>query len=150
MVDRNIINRLGLSDEQLNQQVAARLISLWRHTFYPYRVYLPFSQSDLARLDVGMPNIVTVPVDTGASVTERLDAVLAEFEGEYAAVVPAGFEIREFWLEDSLYGLIKRPDMRDCFELEDSTDRLWAAVLPTGVLRDARGDRARGGANPRA
>ncbi len=124
--------------EQLNQQTARTLTSIWRHTFYPYEVYLPLPQADLARLDVGMPNIVTVPVEAGAPIPQRLDAALAKCEGEYTAVVPSGLPIREFWLEDSLYSLIESPGGREALELEDSTEGLWAVVLETDDLRDAR------------
>jgi len=124
--------------EELNQQVAGMLGSIWRHTFYPYEVYLPLSQADLARLDVGMPNIDTIAVEAGASASERVDAALNRCEGEYTVVVPDGFEIREFWLEDSLYGLIGSQGRREGFELEDSTDERWAVVLETDDLRDAR------------
>ena len=94
------------------------LYSIWRRTFYPYRVYLPLSQTDSARLDLGMPNIVVVPVRAGASPTERIDAALAECDAEYAAVIPEGFEVREFWLEDSLHALINNPNDRGLSNLK--------------------------------
>ncbi|MBN2272090.1 MAG: glycosyltransferase [Sedimentisphaerales bacterium] len=128
-----------LLTEQLNQQVGGTLASMWRHTFYPYEVYLPLPQADLARLDVGMPNIVTVPVEAGASPAERVNAALTKCGGEYTAVVPNGLPMREFWLEDSLYSLIESPLRREALELEDSTDELWAVVSETDNLRDARG-----------
>lgn len=127
-----------LASEELNQRTAGMLGSIWRHTFYPYEVYLPLSRADSVRLDVGMPNVVVVEVAAGASVVERIDAALARSEAEYTAVVPDGFEIREFWLEDSLCGLISNSKAGEGFELEDSTEKLWAVVLKTDDLRDAR------------
>ena len=124
--------------EGLNQHSAGMLASIWRHTFYPYELYLPLSQADLARLDAGMPNIITVPVEADASPGGRVDAALAKCAGEYTAVLPDGFEIREFWLEDSLYGLLAGSGDGEGFELEGSTDKLCAVVLKTDDLRDAR------------
>lgn len=124
--------------EELNQQTGKMLASIWRHTFYPYELYLPGSQSDLERLDASMPNVVTVLVDGAKSEAALVDAALAKCAGEYTAVVPQGFPVREFWLEDSLCGLIKSSRGREGFELEDSTGRLWAVVLRTDELRDAR------------
>ncbi len=124
--------------EQLDRQAGRRLASIWRHTFYPYEVYLPLSQTDLGRLDTDMPNIVTLSVDPSASEAGRATAALARCRGEYTAVVPSGFPIREFWLEDSLYALINSPIDGEGFELEGSTDKLWAVVLRTDDLRHAR------------
>lgn len=127
-----------LACEQLNRETADMLASIWRHTFYPYEVYLPVTRNESARLDIGMPNIVTVEVGNGASSVERVDAALARTEAEFAAVIPDGFPIREFWLEDSLYALTNSPKDREGFELEDSTENLWGVVLKTDDLREAR------------
>jgi len=124
--------------EQLNQQAGRTLASIWRHTFYPYEVYLPLSQADLRKLDAEMPNIVTVSVDPSASASRRVDEALTRCRGEYIAVVPSGFPIREFWLEDSLHGLLGSSVNGEGFELEDSTNELWAVVLKSDDLRDAR------------
>jgi glycosyltransferase involved in cell wall biosynthesis len=144
--------------EQLNQAAGKTLASIWRHTFYPYELYLPLSQRDSERLDADMPNVIPVLVDSGASQTAKVDAALASGStslttlslskgcgGEYTAVTPSEFPIREFWLEDSLYALIERSHgggrgsgQREGFELEDSTDNFWAVVLKTEDLRDAR------------
>jgi len=125
--------------ERLDQQVGRTLASIWRHTFYPYEVYLPLSQIDLRRLDTSMPNVVTVLVDSGAPMSARIDSVLAQCKGEYVAIVPVGFPIgRKFWLEDSLYGLINSTGEREAFELEGSTNELWGVVLRSDQLREAR------------
>ncbi len=131
--------------EQLNQAAGKTLASIWRHTFYPYELYLPMSQRDSERLDADMPNVIPVLVDSNVSQTAKVDAALARCGGEYTAVTPGGFPIREFWLEDSLYALIESSPGggqgsrgREGFELEDSTDNFWAVVLKTEDLRDAR------------
>ena len=85
-----------------------------------------------------MPNIVTVSVGPSAGEAGQVDAALARCEGEYIAIVPSGFPIREFWLEDSLYALINNSADGVGFELEDSTEGLWAVVLKRDDLRRAR------------
>jgi len=123
---------------QLNQQAKETLGSIWRHTFYPYELYLPLSRADHNRLQTDMPNIITIPVESLASETERVDIALAKCDGEYVTIVPSGFPIREFWVEDSLYALINSAAGRETFELEGSTDKLQAIVARKDDLLYAR------------
>jgi len=123
--------------DQFNQQAGKTLGSIWRHTFYPYEIYLPLPQADLDRLNTDMPNLIRVPVNPLASETERIDAVLAGCDGEYIAIVPGGFAIEEMWVENSLYALINSSVSGEGFELEGSTDKLWAAVLRKSDLQYA-------------
>lgn len=123
--------------ERFNRQAGATIGHIWRHTFYPYKLYLPLPAADFKRLDTDMPNIVTVGVDPGDSDLRRIGKALAKCEGQYVTVVPAGFPVRDMWLEDSLYALINNTTETEAFELEGSTDRLWAVVLKTEHLRYA-------------
>jgi len=121
-----------------NEQVQDALVSIWQHTFYPYQIYLPLEQSEFGKLNVKIPNIVTVPVESQASNEQTIDRALAKCEGDVIAIVPAAFPIRNFWVEDSLYALINSSVNKEAFELEDSTDELWAVVLNKGDLEYAR------------
>jgi hypothetical protein len=85
-----------------------------------------------------MPNIIHVFVNPLSSQAERIDAALAKCEGEYIAIVPSGFPIREFWVEDSLHALVNSPVSCEGFELEASTDTLWATVVRKEDLQYAR------------
>ncbi|UCG46195.1 MAG: glycosyltransferase [Phycisphaerales bacterium] len=123
----------------LDDQTGSTLSSIWRHTFYPYEVYLPLPGEDFRRLNADMPNIVLLPVERGSSDARRVDAALARCGGAYVAIVPSGFPIRGFWLEDSLYALINSPAGNEALELEGSTDRCRAFVLKSDDLRRARG-----------
>ena len=124
--------------EQLNQKAGKTLGSIWRHTFYPYEIYLPLPQADFNRLNTDMPNLIFVPVNPLTSETERIDTVLARCDGEYIAIVPSGFGIEEMWVEGPLYALINSSVSGEGFELEGSTDMLWAAVVRKDDLQDAR------------
>ena len=124
--------------DQLNRQAGKTLGFIWRHTFYPYQIYLPLPQADFNRLNTDMPNMVLVPVEPLSSQTERIDATLARCEGEYIAIVPNGFAIEELWVENPLYALINSSVKGEGFELEGSTDALWAAVVRKGDLQYAR------------
>jgi glycosyltransferase involved in cell wall biosynthesis len=123
---------------QLNQRARETLGSIWRHTFYPYELYLPLSRADLNRLQTDMPNIITIPVETLMPETEQVDMALAKCDGEYVTIVPSGFPISEFWVEDSLYALLKSTAEREAFELEGSTDKLQAIVSKKDDLLYAR------------
>ncbi len=136
--------------DRLNQQAGETLSSIWRHTFYPYEIYLPLPQADFNRLNTDMPNLIFVPVNPLTSEAERIDAALARCEGEYITIVPNGFAVKEMWVENSLYALINPAPIehrltpnrcgvsREGFELEGSTDTLWAAVVRKDDLQHAR------------
>lgn len=123
---------------KLDKRAAATIGSIWRYTFYPYIFYLPVSPVDLKRLESVMPNVVPVFVDPCASETQRVDAALAECEGQYVVIVPRGYDIHEMWVEDALYALINEPVAHEGFELEGSSAELWAAVLRKSDLEYAR------------
>jgi glycosyltransferase involved in cell wall biosynthesis len=124
--------------ERLNKQAGTTLGSIWQRTFYPYEVYLPLPVENFDKLDSEMPNIIPVPVNPFSSQEQQIDAALARCAGEYIAIVPSGFPMREFWIEDSLYAMINSSCKNEGFELEDSTDDLWAAVLKKEDLQYAR------------
>jgi glycosyltransferase involved in cell wall biosynthesis len=124
--------------DRLNKQAGTTLGSIWQRTFYPYEVYLPLPTADFEKLDTDMPNIIPVLVDPLSSQVQRTDAALARCEGEYIAIVPSGFPMREFWVEDSLHALINSSVNNEGFELEDSTERLWAVVVRKNELLYAR------------
>jgi glycosyltransferase involved in cell wall biosynthesis len=124
--------------DRLDNQAGKALGLIWRHTFYPYKLYLPLPQADLDRINTNMPNLIYVPVNPSSSQTERLDAALEKCEGEYIAIVPNDFPIDEMWVEDPLYALINSSVEGEGIELEGSTEQLWAAVLRKNDLLNAR------------
>ncbi len=124
--------------ERLNKQVGTTLGSIWQRTFYPYEIYMPLPTVDFEKLDTDMPNIIPVLVNPLSSQVQRIDAALARCEGEYIAIVPSGFPIRQFWVEDSLHALVNSSVNNEGFELEDSTERLWAVVVRKNELQYAR------------
>ncbi|GAI22416.1 unnamed protein product, partial [marine sediment metagenome] len=89
-------------------------------------------------LNTDMPNLIRVPVNPSASETERIDAVLARCDGEYIAIVPSGFAVKGMRVENSLYALINSSVSGEGFELEGSTDTLWAVVVRKSDLQCAR------------
>jgi len=127
-----------LSDH-LNKQAGATIGAIWAHTFYPYKLYLPLPGADFGRLNTDMPNVVTVPVGQETTPDERLDKMLAQCEGEYVAIVPSGFPVGDMWIEDSLNALLNSSVPREGFELEGSTDGVWAGVFRKEELQFARG-----------
>jgi len=124
--------------ERLSKQAGQTIGSIWRHTFYPYKLYLPLPEGDFARLNTDMPNVVFVPVNPLDSRTKQIDAALAQCEGKYVTIVPSGFPIDEMWVENSIYALINSSMSNEGFELEGSTDSLWAAVVGKDDLQYAR------------
>ncbi len=112
--------------------------SIWQHTFYPYKLYLPISQKDFNRLNTDMPNLVFVSVRPDSSKAEQIDAALEQCEGEYIAIIPGGFPVRDMYVENPLYALINNEGAGTGYILEDATDSLWAAVLKKEDLYSAR------------
>jgi glycosyltransferase involved in cell wall biosynthesis len=123
--------------DRLNQQAGKTIGLIWKHTFYPYKVYLPLPQADFKKLNTTMPNIVPVPVGPVSSRAQKIYAALEKCEGEYIVIVPSGFPVEESWVENPLYALINSSVSRQGFELEGSKDTLWAAVVKKDDLQYA-------------
>jgi glycosyltransferase involved in cell wall biosynthesis len=124
--------------DRLDKQAGQTIRSIWHHTFFPYKLYLSLSESDFNRLNTDMPNLVIVLVNPLSSEAQRIDAVLEKCEGEYIGIVSSGLPIKDMWIESPLYALINSPVGHQGFELEGSTDRLWAAVVRKDDLQSAR------------
>ncbi len=127
-----------LATDRLDQEIGQMLMRIWRHTFYPYRLYLPLSPEDHSRLDCSMPNVVVVPVRPESSINERVDVALRRAEGKYVAVVPVGLPIDDMWIEDPTYAILHHAKGREGFQLEGTGDGQWGAVLSRADLEWAR------------
>ncbi|MBN2312934.1 MAG: hypothetical protein JXM79_03325, partial [Sedimentisphaerales bacterium] len=95
-------------------------------------------ESDVHRLNTDMPNLICEPVSPFSSPDQRVDTILERCEDEYVAIVPNDFPIQEFWIECALHALIHSSPDYPGFELKESTDRLWGAVVRRNVLQSAR------------
>ena len=124
--------------DRLDKMAGKTIGSIWNHTFYPYKLYLPISESDFNRLNTDMPNLVFVPVGNDSSLSLQVDAALERCEGEYIAVVPSGFPVSDMWVENPLYALIHCINDRQGFLMEQANDELWAAVMKKEDLQFAR------------
>jgi len=124
--------------DKLDKRAGQTIGSIWRHTFYPYKLYLPLPQAHLDRLKTDMPNIELVPVEPSASAAQRIDTALQKCEGNYVTIVPSGFKIQEMRIENPLYTLINSSAGREGFELEGSNDTVWAVVIKKEDLQYAR------------
>jgi glycosyltransferase involved in cell wall biosynthesis len=124
--------------DRLDHEVGQTLMRVWRHTFYPYQLYLPLPPADLARLDIGMPNVVCVPVDPQSSVDERVDIALQKTQGPYVAVVPNGLPIEDMWVEDAVHAILHSGANREGFLLEGTDSTRWGAVVRRTDLLQAR------------
>jgi len=124
--------------DRLDRRIAETCGRLWRHTFYPYRLYIPLSPHDIGRLNSEMPNMVLVPVDPQSSAQQKVDAALQRIESAYVAIAPGTLPIEEMWVEDPLYVLIHSASDREALLLEGGGAGLWGAVLKEGDLRQAR------------
>ena len=127
-----------LVSDRLDKQAGQTIGAIWRHTFYPYKLYLPLHQADLDRLKTDMPNVELVPLGPAASQTQQVDAALQVCDGKYVTIVPSGFAIQEMWIENPLYALINSSTTQEGFELEGSTDAVWAVVVKKEDLQYAR------------
>jgi glycosyltransferase involved in cell wall biosynthesis len=124
--------------DRMDQQAAQTLASIWRHTFYPYTIYLPLPQADFGKFGTVVPNMVLMPVEPTSGLAQRIDAALAKCEGTYVTIVPSGLPIEEMWVEKSLHALINSSAGNEAFELEGSTDAQCAVVARKDDLKHAR------------
>ncbi len=124
--------------DQWNRDIAEVLGRIWRYTFYPYQIFVPLPSAGIPCGNVGMPNVVFVPVDPLSSRDERVDAALQQTDGEYVAIVPKALPIKDMWVENPLYALINSPLNPEGFLLEGATGQAWGAVLRRADLEQAR------------
>lgn len=124
--------------DRLDQNVGQMLMRLWRHTFYPYRLYIPLPPADLSRLNIDMPNVVLVPVQPQSSVEERVDAALLRAEGKYVAVVPSGTQVDDLWVEDPVHALICNGTNREAFLIVEKGGERDGIVVKRSDLWQAR------------
>ncbi|MGD0078058.1 MAG: glycosyltransferase [Sedimentisphaerales bacterium] len=110
------------------REVGTTIGLIWQHTFYPYKLYIPLPDDGIGRFKTDMPNVVTIPVAPTDTPLEQIEKTLAQCEGQYIAIVPAGFPVRDMWVEDSLYALINSQNNREAFELEGSSQNCQAVV----------------------
>jgi len=124
--------------DHLNEQAGRTIGSIWRYTFYPYKLYLPLPQAHLNKLNTDMPNVVLVPVDPSASAECWIDASLEQCDSNLTAIVQSGYPVNEMWVENPLYALINSAVSPEALEPEESTDALWTIVVRKQNLQDAR------------
>ena len=124
--------------DKFDSQAGKTIGSVWQNTFYPYKLYLPVSPTDISRINTDMPNLVYVPINHLSSKTQQIGTALDQCEGEYITIIPSGFPVKNMWVENPLYALINSEEQNHGYLLEDSTDNLWAAVFRKEDMLSAR------------
>ncbi len=101
--------------------------------FYPYLIYLPAFESQ---------TYTNSARDTAVQLSfypTQVDAALEKCQGRYIAIAPAGFPVKDFWLENPLYALIHSPPGSKLgYEPEGATNALWSVVVEKSDLLAAR------------
>ena len=127
--------------DAVDLQTAKAIITIWRCTFYPYKIYMPMPKSEFSKLNTDMPNLIFIPVNETASAAQRIDAALEKCDGEYIGIVSDKYPVKDLWIETSIYAMINNPTDRQVLELEESTNEHWAAVIRKEDLLNARRNR---------
>lgn len=124
--------------EVFGSEAGAIIGGVWKHTFYPYELYLALPESDMKRLDSSMPNLIKVAVSESSTISDRINAAIECCQGEYVVILQNGFPVTNMWVERSFYALMNNPDKNTAYELENSTDQNKAIVVRKDVLKNAR------------
>ncbi len=120
----------------LDRRTPETIKSIWGHTFYPYQLYLPLPGEQLERIDSQMPNLILLPTDS-ANPGDCLETALSHIDAEYIAVVPAGFPIDDFWVEDCMYAILNDTTPNQALELDGSTPQYEALLMRQTDLAEA-------------
>ncbi len=123
---------------RLDRQTGQTINSIRQNTFYPYKLYVPISLKDFNGLSMDMTNLVFVSVSPESSQEEQIDLSVTQSEGDYIAIIPRDFPIRDRWIENSLYALINNTNNRIGYLLEDSNDSMCGIVLRKEDISEAR------------
>lgn len=129
--------------DKCDNSLEQTLQMLWSQSFYPRVIYLPLGPDESKRFRTGIPDVVPVPVRPGASAGERIDAVLKDCTADFTAIVPTGLQVQRdeiAFLERSLYPLLMNPSDANAYEIVESTDLCWGAVLSRRNLARARAE----------
>lgn len=123
--------------DALDEHAANLVVRLWRRTFYPYKLLIPLPPGDIRRLNIRMPNVELIVMNSLSSVAERVDVALLRSEGEYVAIVPADTAVEDMWVEGPLYALMHSA-AREGLLLEADASPSIGAVLRRVDLEQAR------------
>lgn len=127
-----------LMTNKLDRLTGKTIGSIHKFTFYPYKLYVPISIKDFNGLSTDMKNLFFVPVSPECSQEEQLDLLLMQSDGDYIAIIPRDFPVRDRWIENPLYALINNTNARTGYLLEDSTDSMRAVVMKKEDIYEAR------------
>jgi glycosyltransferase involved in cell wall biosynthesis len=109
--------------ERMSMASADSLGAIWRHTFVPHQVYLPLPADQLREIGpTDMPNVIFVPVPSGAPVTARVDACLRRCEGDCVALMPSGTAVKDLWVEMGRYALLHNSVPKAAYFMEGPAD----------------------------
>jgi glycosyltransferase involved in cell wall biosynthesis len=124
--------------DKVDRAVGRILLQIWRHTFHPYKVYLPIVAAEWSRLNISMPNVAFIPVGPSASQAQRVDRALRETDAEYVAILVDPVGLEEMWVENPLYALMNHGGARQGFLIEGAEGASSGFVVRTTDLRQAR------------
>ena len=127
-----------LTAERLDRLAGKTVGSIWKQTFYPYKLYIPVPKEEIDNINTDMPNLVFVPVEAAANQAQQIDEALKKCEGDFAAIVPADFAVEEMWVEEPLYALIENKGKKQAYRLESPGEGGFGAVFRKDELLEAR------------
>jgi len=127
-----------LTAQRLDRLAGKTVGSIWKETFYPYKLYIPVCNAQTNGLNTDMPNLVFVPAKEGSSQDEQIDTALGQCEGDFVAIVPADFAIEQMWIEEPLYGLIQNHQKKVAYSLDQTGQKNLPAVFRKDELLASR------------
>lgn len=92
--------------------------NVWKHSFYPHRIYVPGTMQQLQSLQTCAANVFGVGVAGQAALKERIEAVLTADDSEFHALVSRDCVFvsdEDVWLEKPLHGLMLSTDPLEVF-----------------------------------
>jgi glycosyltransferase involved in cell wall biosynthesis len=134
MPDLGIIYAPDRFDQGFSEQIR----QIWLTTFCVFKMVLPISSTENARITISLPNLDRFLIHPTGSNTERIDAALARCDTDYVAILPDGFALKQSWVEDPLYGLMNSSNANEAIELDGAGENCWGAVFRTSELIVAR------------
>ena len=93
--------------QETNEQTIEKLRAIWLMTFCVFTLILPKRCENRCELKIDMPNVRYFSIDSFGNSAQVVDEALKCCDGEFAAIVPGNFKIKQSWIEDSLYAIDK-------------------------------------------
>ncbi len=118
--------------DALDAQTQKTIENIWRYSFYPHRIYLPASMSELQNFQTPAANVLGVGIEKNEGLKQHIETILAADDSPFHALVSGDCifaEQEDVWLEKPLHALMLSTDPLEVFCMSQPPEGGFAYVF---------------------